>query len=164
VAKGAYEKKRIILYGSEEPDDDRDSYIDMKKWLKADDHTQIRHAPGTISEPCILVASQLVPWFDERFVDDGFGANIWLEHLDFLKFKFKVHHKAFTVHMPHEKVVHSSRYLSNRHGFRLEIMSFLKGTLVTDIQKKRFKPLVRQCEKYKVSKSQDPGKETQKEH
>jgi hypothetical protein len=162
VAKGAYEKKKIILYGSEEPDDDRDSYLDMKKWLKADDHIQIKNAPGTISEPCILVATNLVPWFDERFVDNGVGANLWLEHLDFLKFKFKVHHKAFTVHMPHEKVIHSSRYLSNRHDFRLEIMSFLRGTLVSDIKKKKFKPLVRECKKYKTVQGQ--GEEKQMEH
>lgn len=146
VAKAALEKKILQPYQSPDDEGVEDAFmIDIKKWLQTDTHFQVKEAVNPYSEPCVLLATELAPWFDERFVDNGSGASLWLAQLRQLKFKFKVHAGAYVVHIPHERAPHSSRYLHNRHEFRLEVMKFLNSSLAKEIDENKYKPLTRQC-------------------
>ena len=103
---------------------------------------------STMSEPCVLLATDMTPWFDERFVDNGPGVNVWTRMLEKEKFKFRVHSSGFGVHMSHERSPPKSNYLQRRHDFRMEIMQFLNSTFFQEIEKGKFKPMTQDCGKF----------------
>lgn len=151
------QKKMLGEYVSPE-DIDREGIfsVDLLKWAKTglDGHTLVHKGSPPVSsasEPCVLVATALAPWFDERFVDNGHGASVWM-HLLEKKFKFRVHASGFGVHMAHERIEPKSRYLIRRREFRMEVMTFLNSTLSENISKGKYKPMIRECGTFKSQK------------
>lgn len=133
--------------------------VDVLKWAKAtngDAHTLVTKGSPPISstsEPCILLATEYAPWFDERFLDNGHGASIWMRMLEKNKFKFRVHASGFGVHLAHERIEPKSRYLIRRKEFRMEVMTFLNSTLSENIAKGKFKPMTKECGQFKRQKT-----------
>lgn len=119
--------------------------IKLKQWARQDDHWKIQSNAHLAAEPCILLATENTPWYDERFVDDNFGANIWLQHIQSMKHTMKVYAHAFAIHIPHRRNHHSSRYLSNRYEFRRQVMEFLNVTVAAEIKGNTYRPLKRDC-------------------
>lgn len=145
--KEAIQQKLLGHYIS--PDDHEDAFrVDLKKWIRAKDHALIKDGPpiSSMSEPSILLATAVTPWFDERFVDNGCGANLWLKYLERKKFKFRTHATGFSMHLSHTRPVPKSRYLTHRREFRLEVMNFLNSTLSKNIDAGKFQPITRHCQ------------------
>lgn len=125
--------------------------VDVLTWVQStakDSHTMVEKGSppiSSMSEPCILLATELTPWFDERFVDNGHGASLWMRSLEKNKFKFRVHASGFGVHLAHERTEPKSRYLMRRKEFRMEVMTFLNSTLSDSIIKGKYKPMIKDC-------------------
>jgi hypothetical protein len=138
--------------------------VNLERWAQTspkDGHLLIKLDKGappvsSVSEACILVSTEKSPWFDERFVDNGPGFNIWTRYLEQAKFKFRVHSSGFGIHLAHERSTAKSRYLMRRREFRLEVMQFLNSTLQEEIAKGKFKPMMAGCGNFpKVSDDQN---------
>ena len=171
LTKEYINKKMITSYVSPE-DLERGTenvfQIDLQKWIKTsakDGHLLLqsgsRGSPrvSSMSEPCILLSTELTPWFDERFVDNGYGANVWLHVLEHAKFKFRMHATGFGVHVSHRRPVPKSRYLVHRQEFRQEVMGFLNSTLARDIQKGIFLPITSSCGTFSATMDESLGLE-----
>lgn len=152
LTKEFIQKKMLGVYTSPE-DIQKDSVftIDVLKWAKTpqmDVHSLVdkRSPPvSSVSEPCVLLATEMTPWFDERFVENGQGASVWVRLLEKSKFKFRVHASGFGIHLAHERTEPKSRYLLRRKEFRMEVMTFLNSTLSESIDKGTYKPMTKDC-------------------
>lgn len=153
------EKKMLGVYVSPEDIEKEGIFsVDLLKWAKTghDVHALVQQGSPPVSstsEPCVLVATELIPWFDERFVDNGHGASVWMRFLEKKKFKFRVHASGFGVHLAHERIEPKSRYLIRRKEFRMEVMTFMNSTLSENIAKGKYKPMIRECGTFKSQKS-----------
>lgn len=152
-AKDFISKGALVPYVAPEDAEKRVWSVNVNRWASTspkDGHMQVKIDKGSplvssLSEPCVLLATEKTPWFDERFVDNGPGFNIWTAVLEREKFKFRVHSSGFGVHMSHERATPKSRYLQRRKEFRMEVMQFLNSTLQQDISKGKFKPMIQDC-------------------
>ena len=53
-------------------------------------------------EPYVMVRrTEILPLFDERFINYGFNKVQWIENLRYLGFEFSVLSQAFAVDIPH---------------------------------------------------------------
>jgi hypothetical protein len=153
------QKKMMGVYVSPEDVEKEGIFtVDVSKWAKTtntDSHTLVtKDSPpvSSTSEPCILVFTESTPWFDERFVDNGHGASVWMRLLEKKNFKFRVHASGFGVHLAHNRIEPKSTYLTRRKEFRMEVMTFLNSTLSENIAKGKYKPMVRECGLFKGQK------------
>jgi hypothetical protein len=152
-AKDFISKGMLVPYVAPEDAEQRVWSVNLNQWMSTspkDGHMLVKIDKGappvsSLSEPCMLLATEKTPWFDERFVDNGPGANIWTAVLEKEKYKFRVHSSGFGVHMTHERATPRSRYLQRRKEFRMEVMQFLNSTLREDISKGKYKPMTRDC-------------------
>lgn len=89
-------------------------------------------------EPFVILAKNIAPWADERFV--GYGGNkiAYINQLKGMDFTFHVHPYAFSVHVPHHRtkaadifVAHKKSGHSTIEELRVEVASMIKkGTYV----------------------------------
>ena len=155
-AKDFISKGVLVPFVAPEDAEKRVWSVNVNQWMSTspkDGHMLVKIDKGappvsSLSEPCVLLATEKTPWFDERFVDNGPGANIWTAVLEKEKYKFRVHSSGFGVHMSHERATPKSRYLQRRKEFRLEVMQFLNSTLHGDISKGKYKPMTRDCGRF----------------
>ena len=155
-AKDFLSKRVLVPYVAPEDAEKRIWSVDLERWAASspkDGHALVKIDKGqpamnTVSEPCVLLATDKTPWFDERFVDNGPGVNVWTKVLEHEKFKFRVHSSGFGVHLSHERKPPKSHYLQRRRDFRMEVMQFLNSTLDQDIEKGKFKPMIQDCGKF----------------
>ena len=62
-------------------------------------------------EPYVMVRrTEILPLFDERFINYGFNKVQWIENLRYLGFEFYVLGQSFAFDIPHEP------YVSTRHS------------------------------------------------
>lgn len=155
-AKDFISKGMLVPFVAPEDAERRVWSVNLNQWMSTspkDGHMLVKIEKGappvsSLSEPCVLLATEKTPWFDERFVDNGPGANIWTAVLEKEKYKFRVHSSGFGVHMSHQRPTPKSRYLQRRREFRMEVMQFLNSTLREDVSKGKYKPLTRDCGRF----------------
>jgi hypothetical protein len=156
AAKDFISKGMLVPFVAPEDAEKRVWSVNVNQWMSTspkDGHMQVKIEKGappvsSLSEPCVLLATEKTPWFDERFVDNGPGANIWTAVLEKARYKFRIHSSGFGVHMPHERATPKSRYLERRKEFRMGVMQFLNSTLREDIAKGTYKPMTRGCGRF----------------
>lgn len=156
AAKDFISKGMLVPFVAPEDAEKRVWSVNVNQWMSTspkDGHMQVKIEKGappvsSLSEPCVLLATEKTPWFDERFVDNGPGANIWTAVLEKARYKFRVHSSGFGVHLPHERATPKSRYLERRKEFRMGVMQFLNSTLREEIAKGTYKPMTRGCGRF----------------
>jgi hypothetical protein len=105
-------------------------------------------------EPYVIIARDLAPWADERFV--GYGGNkiAYINQLHGLNFKFHVHPSGFVVHVPHPRSEAARFFLeAKREGNAA--MAALRLAVQEEIANGGFVPMVAECKDAREAMSEN---------
>lgn len=142
MARGALEGGILAPYVESEEWLEREMKA-ISRWADSSAYRKINIDPH--AEPCVLVSLSTVPWFDERFVDDGAGAATWFTYLMASNFHFSLHPDAFAVHVPHVRPRPKKRFLETQKRLRQGRMTLLEQQVVAEMHSESHVPVLCEC-------------------
>jgi hypothetical protein len=100
-------------------------------------------------EPYVIIARDLAPWADERFV--GYGGNkiAYMNQLHGLGFQFYVHPSGFVVHVPHTSTDAFKKFVEKKKAGKAK-MNDLRILVEEDIARGSFVPVTANCDSEKL--------------
>ena len=118
------------------------------KWIRLRDPRamyRVEYQPKY--EPFVILAREIMPHADERFV--GYGANklVFIRSLEALGFTFHVHGSAFAIHVPHPKTKMANIFIAHRKGSTRDPMDVLRDLVERKLDDGHFEPVVRDCKR-----------------